>query len=369
MPIEKVLARYVSLFVILLLAVFLFLGLEEFFSAFLGAVVFYTLFRNLMRFLHKKKRINRSLSAVIIILISFIIVILPLGILFTVIFNKVSELMQEPEIITAYTDKLMERSKHLPFKVETGHMAERAQELIANNVGRVLNSSLLILGNLLMMYFFLFFLLISYNRLEASIIHYLPYRRSQILLFGNELVDQTYSNALGVPLVCVGQGAFAYLSYRIAGLPEAMLWAILTGFSSVIPLVGTAIIWVPASVFLMADGHTWQGIFVAAYSIVVMTNVDNLIRMIVSKKIGDVHPVITVLGVILGLKYFGLPGLVFGPLLISYFIILLKLYHAAHGGRKPGAAPAPVHEEINLVKLVLNGLNFFKAASADNKKK
>lgn len=224
----------------------------------------------------------------------------------------------------------------------------------------------MILGSVLMMYFFLFFLLINSGRMEASVVHYLPFRRSKIKMFGKELIDQTYSNAIGVPLVCIAQGFAAYLSYRIAHLPEAGLWGILTGFASIIPLVGTAIIWVPASVFLMADGETWQGVFVAAYSVIVMTNVDNLIRMIVSKKIGDVHPVITVLGVIFGLKYFGLPGLVFGPLLISYFIILLRLYYIEYGNLKQ-KEKVEVPAENNLVKLVFNRFIFFLAQTKKKK--
>jgi len=89
-----------------------------------------------------------------------------------------------------------------------------------------------------------------------------------------------------------------------------------------------------------------------------MSNVDNLIRMIISKKIGDVHPVITVLGVIFGLKYFGLPGLVFGPLLISYFIILLRLYYIEYANLKQkGKVFVPT--EKNLLKLVFNYFNFF----------
>jgi predicted PurR-regulated permease PerM len=355
---EKLVNKYISASFIALLGIFLFLGLKEFFSSFLGALVFYTLFKNLMYYLTRRKKLKKSLSAVIIILISFIIVVLPIGFLFTVIFNKISAIARDPETVAAYSAKIMEKVKNLPFEVSTIRMVEKAQVLITENVGSVLNSSLLILGSILMMYFFLFFLLLNMNHMEASIIHYLPFERSKIMLFGKELVDQTYSNAIGVPLVCIAQGGFAYFSYRIAAVPESGLWGILTGFASIIPLVGTAIIWVPVTLFLFAEGMQWQGIFVAIYSIVIMSNVDNLIRMVVSKRIGDVHPIITVLGVIIGLKYFGLPGLVFGPLIISYFLIFLKLYYIAYGERKEKLQP-PAKIETNLIKFVLNSLNVF----------
>jgi len=361
---EKLINKYIAAFFILLLGVFLFLGLNQFFSSFLGALVFYTLFKNFMHYLTRKKKLKKTLAAVIIILISFIIVVLPVGLLFAVIFNKIAGIAQDPETIRLYTEKITRKLHELPFEVNTSNFAERVQLLITSNVGAVLNSGLLILGSVLMMYFFLFFLLVNIHRMEASIIHYLPFRRSKIQLFGKELVEQTYSNAIGVPVVCIAQGLFAYLSYRIAGVPEAGLWGILTGFASIIPLIGTGIIWIPVTLFLLADGRQWQGIFVAVYSVVIMGNIDNLIRMIVSKKIGDVHPIITVLGVIVGLKYFGLPGLVFGPLIISYFIILLKLFYLEFGKTQTIVTPLPPKPEKALIDMLINRLNLFYSRPA-----
>lgn len=364
---EKLVNKYIAAFFILIVGTFLMLGLKEFFSAFLGSIVFYTLFKPFFKYLRYRRKFRPSLAAIVIIIISFLIVVLPVGTLFTVIFNKISEVASDPELIQNYNQKILDKMENLPFKVSMNNSTEKLQTLITSNVGRVLNSSLMILGSILMMYFFLFFLLINSGRMEASVVHYLPFRRSKIKLFGKELIDQTYSNAIGVPLVCIAQGLAAYLSYRIAHLPEAGLWGVLTGFASIIPLIGTAIIWVPASAFLLADGQQWQGIFVAAYSIVIMSNVDNLIRMVVSKKIGDVHPVITVLGVIFGLKYFGLPGLVFGPLLISYFIILLKLYYLEYGSTsKKVRVLAP--PDKSLFQLLLNHFNFSKTDKIHSKK-
>jgi predicted PurR-regulated permease PerM len=360
MQTEKLINKYIYAFFILLLGIFLFLGVNEFFSSFLGAIVFYTLFKNFMYYLTRRRKLKKAFAAVIIIIISFIIVLLPIGILLSVLFNKIAAIIQEPEVITQYVHKITARLHTLPFKVSTDNMAEKAQQVIAQNVGNVLNSSLLILGSVLMMYFFLFFLLINMNRMEAYIIRFLPFKKAKIMVFGQELVDQTYSNAIGVPLVCLSQGLAAYLSYVIGSVPEAGLWGILTGFSSIVPLVGTAIIWVPVSAYLLADGHTWQGIFVTAYSIAIMANVDNLVRMAVSKKIGDVHPIITVLGVIVGLKYFGLPGLVFGPLIISYFLILIKLYYVAYV--QPREQPViAAKAQVGFVKALLSRFGFFNS--------
>jgi predicted PurR-regulated permease PerM len=93
-----------------------------------------------------------------------------------------------------------------------------------------------------------------------------------------------------------------------------------------IPIVGTGIVWVPLVVFLFAKGQTWQGVALGVYSIVILTNIDYVARLTILRKLGDVHPLITIFGIIVGLGIFGFVGLIFGPLLISYFIVLVKIY-------------------------------------------
>jgi predicted PurR-regulated permease PerM len=86
------------------------------------------------------------------------------------------------------------------------------------------------------------------------------------------------------------------------------------------------IVWAPLVIFMYANGDNWHASGVLIYSILVTGNVDYLARMTLLRRIGDVHPVITILGVIVGLGLFGFVGLIFGPLLISYVIILFRIY-------------------------------------------
>ena len=207
-------------------------------------------------------------------------------------------------------------------------------EVIRATSAKVLSSALSegfnFVSSILMLYFFLYFMLINFNRMEDSILKILPFKNENIKIFGDELKSHTFSNAVGIPLIALAQGLFAFVVYYIGGVPQAGFWGILTGFASVIPIVGTGIIWVPVCVYLFAFGYTWQGVLVLAWSAIVMGSMDNVIRFVLAKKMADVHPVITVLGIILGLEYLGVTGLIFGPLLISYFVILLKIYYADH---------------------------------------
>ena len=156
----------------------------------------------------------------------------------------------------------------------------------------------------------------------------------------------TFINAVGVPIIAIVQGLIAYALYLYAGVQDAGLWAILTGAASIIPLVGTGIIWVPITAILLAMGSYTEGIVVGLGCLLILGNIDNLIRMYISSKMGDVHPIITFLGVFLGLNIFGLPGLVFGPLLISYFLIFVKMFKTEYSTPKEDMVEVmPLSEE------------------------
>lgn len=351
---ENIINKYVFGFFILAFAILLFLGIKDFLRAFLGAIVFYILFKNLMYRLIHKRNWPKWLAAIFIIIISFFIIVLPIGTIVGLVYNKIALVVGDPEQLNNMLSQISAELRHTPLNISAKDLEEKIVEFGGNHVGSTLTAALGALTSLIMMYFFLYFLLINTRSLEAKIIFFLPYKKSKILLFGKELVDQTYSNAIGVPTVAIAQGILAYVCYYITDVPEAGIWAVLTGCASVIPIVGTAIIWIPVSIFCFAYGQTWQGIFVLLFCATVLGSIDNIIRMVVSKRIGDVHPVITVLGIILGLKFFGLVGLVFGPLVFSYFLLLLRLYNSEYIQNKNVDVFAPVTpSEDNLVKLLI----------------
>ncbi len=332
--------RYFFLAVILLFGAFLLFSLLQFFTAFLAAVMFYVLSKAPVEWLVKKKRWRKSWAAILVIVVSFFIILLPISLLATMLYNKIITVAGNTQLIMQYFKKLdVFLRQRLHFVLLSDKNMAEAQAYVANFISSALNQGLNLFSAITMMYFFLYFMIININRMEAAIIYFLPFKRHKIKLFGDELQAQTFSNAIGVPLIAVTQGLFTYIAFLIAGLNEAGFWAVITGFSSIIPIVGTGLITIPAGIYLLVMHHTWEGIFVLLWGIIVLSSIDNVLRFMLAKRMADVHPVVTVLGVIVGLNYFGLTGLIFGPLIISYFIILLKIYHAEFHfpGLKPGA--------------------------------
>lgn len=321
------------LIVICLFGLFLMYSLWEYFTAFLGSVLFYVLFKSRMHHLVYIKKWKKSLAAILLMFYSFVIILLPIFIFSTMIYNKVVPLASNPDILMPYIND-MEAMIHQKFGVEllSINNLDYIKTISTTLLSSLLNQSLTIFSSIAMMYFFLYFMLVGGNRMEAGLMLLLPFKKEKIKMFSKELKSQTFSNAVGIPLIAVMQGIFAYFIYLICGVPEPGFWGILTGFASIIPIVGTAIIWVPLVSYLFFIGNIWQAIVVIIWCSLVLGSMDNVIRFLLAKRMSDVHPIITVLGIIVGIKYFGFTGIIFGPLLISYFFILLKIYYSDYRG-------------------------------------
>jgi len=320
--------RYFFLAIILALAIFLIFSLVQFFTAFLLAIIVYILGKPLSDRLIKRKKWKKSMAALVVIGVSFFIILLPIITLVSLLYNKIAAVITHPETII---NSLKSFDAYIQERFDTKVFSDKTiadlQSYATSGLSLILSQSLNFFTTTIMTYFFLYFMIINTGRMEAAIVFYLPFRKEKLLLFGNELVAQTFSNSVGIPLIAVAQGVCGYIGFLIAGVPEPGFWGVIAGFASIIPVVGTGIVWVPVSIYLFAIGANWQGFFVIIWGLLIMGTADNVIRFLLARRMADVHPIVTVLGVIMGLKYFGLAGLIFGPILISFFILLLKIYY------------------------------------------
>ena len=176
------------------------------------------------------------------------------------------------------------------------------------------------------MYFILYFMLVNGRHMEDALYEYIPLKDSNVDLIGKELQRNVIANAIGIPLIALLQGVVGLIGYLIIGVNQPFLWFVATCITAMLPVVGAAMVYVPLTIMFFVQGNTWQGIAMGVWGFGVIGLVDNLFRFILNKKIGDIHPLNTIFGVIIGIQLFGFIGLIFGPLLISLFIVFLKVY-------------------------------------------
>lgn len=164
------------------------------------------------------------------------------------------------------------------------------------------------------------------RKMEAAFHEWIPLKDENVLLLRRETNSLVYSNAIGIPLIALLQGFIGLIGYLALGVDEPLFWFVVTCIASMIPVVGATLAYVPIGILFFAHGMSLKGIIMLAYGFGVVSTVDSVFRFWLQKRIGDVHPLITAFGVIIGINLFGFIGLIFGPILISLFILLIKIY-------------------------------------------
>ncbi len=205
---------------------------------------------------------------------------------------------------------------------DINQLGNKLAQLLPKILGVTLDTFTLIIA----MYFILYFMLVNGHYMEDSLYQYIPLKDGNVDSIGNEVRKMVVANTIGIPLIAFIQGIVGLIGYLIISIPDPFLWFVATCITAMLPIVGAALIYVPLTVMLLMQGETGRGIAMGLWGFVLIGLVDNLFRFMLNKKLGDIHPLITVFGVIVGIQLFGFIGLIFGPLLISLFILLLKIY-------------------------------------------
>lgn len=301
--------------------------LQYFIPGFLGAITLYILLRQFYFNLTIKRRWKKWVSAVVLILACVVVFVLPLWALVELLIPKFTYAIDHSNELVAQGNKMLVMVKtYIPqLKIDDQQIQQGIQKALGVGTS-FLNATASVMVNTLTAFFLLYFMLLSGREMEKKIMRLLPLKETNKDSLWLETKNMVVSNAVGIPVLMLCQCFIAVIGYWIFGVDQAIIWGILTGVASIIPMVGTMIVWVPIAVIVMATGHLGMGIGLALYCGIIVSNVDNVLRFTIMKKIGDVHPLITVFGVIVGLQLFGIMGLIFGPLLLAYFILLMKIY-------------------------------------------
>ena len=303
--------------------------LRSFLSPFLGATIIYILIRRPFFSLTEKpkKRWPNLAAAALLMFISFVVLALPILLLSFMLPSKISYLVKHYKDILIVAQNLSEQAKsYLGEDLLSADSINRLTLFVADMVPKIISATADVFIDILLAYLFLFFMITNARKIEAQVRSYLPFREENNLLLVAELKKQTISNSIGIPILAVVQAIAALVGYLIFGVRDPFFWAALTGLASFIPVFGVGAAWISVSLLLYFSGNHVMALGLFIYCIIVISSVENGFRILVQKKLGDVHPLITLFGVIMGLNLFGFVGIIFGPLLISYFILLLRIY-------------------------------------------
>ena len=313
--------------IILFLTILFVMKLSIFLPGLLGGITLYILTRKWYQTLIQQKKWYKGLTALLFIIGSLVIISIPVYFSFIMVSPKINALLNSQDEVMQglqiFSDKI---EAAIGIKLFTDENTKTIAAKISSFIPVLLNSTASVLTNVLIMFFLLYYLLVNGTAIEKYLNTIIPLKPENIDHLASETILMIRANAIGIPIICIVQGVTAATGYLIFGVKDWGMWGFVTGVFAFFPLVGTMIIWVPLVIYLFSTGHTYTATWLTLYSIIITGNVDYITRLGLLKKMGNVHPIITVLGVIVGLRLFGFMGLIFGPLLISYFIILIKIY-------------------------------------------
>lgn len=315
---------------LLLLVVFgLFIASEllGFLSGFLGALTLYFFLRKPQAYLDKRYKLGNQKSTIFLLVTSFLLIVVPAGLIIGEVTARLADVVSHSEqVLQSINLFITEQEQRFGFEILTAENLKQASAYVTaaatSTVGVIANS----FATVAVMYLVLYFMLIHRRAMEAWFYAYLPLEDNHVALIGKELNALVVSNAAGIPATAFVQAILAVICYAILGVDDLLFWFCATAIAAIIPLVGASIAYLPLAVLQYTSGHTTQAWVILVFGLVVLGTVDNLVRLYIQKKWGDAHPLITIFGVIMGVNIFGFMGLIFGPILISLFILLVKIY-------------------------------------------
>jgi len=324
---QNILRQVFFILIILSLGILLFIELSFFLPAVLGSLTLYVLMRQRMYYLTEIKKWSRPKAAWLLMILSFLVILLPFGILANLLASKIVYAVEHSNQIIDSLEKLSEDMKlRFGFAIADESTISQVGPYIRQVIPKILSSTLNTIAVIGVLYFVLYFMLIYSRKLEDSLYEYIPLKDSNVDLIAKDINTTIHASVIGIPLIALIQGVVGLVGYLIIGVRDPFLWFAITCITAMLPVVGAALAYVPLTIIFFAEGKNWQGIAMLIYGFGVIGLVDNLFRFILNRRLGNIHPLVTVFGVIAGISLFGFIGLIFGPMLLSLFIVLLKVY-------------------------------------------
>lgn len=311
-------------FVILLLGVGLMIALAPYTSGLVGGLVLYVIFLPLQRWL--SRRMPSKVAAGLVVLLSLIILVVP-----TVSFAGLVASQAESIATSVIRGPLLDRLSE--FKVGEFELGPRLAGMGEKIVSWIGASAFGLLGtatrlglNLTIALFLVYFMLTGDRSAWGFIKPYIPFSSSNADILKDRFRDVTISTVIGTGLIACIQGALVAGGFWITGLSNALFWGLVTVVFAILPIVGAGLVWGPAALTLYLNGHYGGATTMVLLGIVVIGNVDIVIRPAVFRRYAQIHPLVTLIGAIGGVGYFGLLGILIGPLALSYFFELIRMY-------------------------------------------
>lgn len=319
--------KYSLIVIILAMGIVIFRQITPFLGGLLGALTIYILVRKQMIYLTNKRKMKRSISALLITGETIFVFLVPISLTVWLLVNQLQNINVDPQAIILPIEQMAGI-----IKSKTGYDILGSDTLsfilsLLPRIGQAVMGGISSFAiNLFVLVFVLYFMLIGGKKMESYINEILPFNEANTKNVIHEINMIVRSNAIGIPLLAIIQGGVAMLGYFLFGAPDILILGLLTCFATIIPMIGTSIVWIPVAAYMALNNDWFNAVGLLAYGGLIVSQLDNPIRFLLQKRMADIHPLITIFGVVIGLALFGFMGVIFGPLLLSLFFLFVDMF-------------------------------------------
>jgi predicted PurR-regulated permease PerM len=342
--------KSVLMLMVIAISALFFTMIKQFLMAIFLAGLFSALARPVYRRLKISFKGHRHLASVTTLLLMIVVVLIPLMLLIGIIVGQaidvgqsvtpwIKQAIEQPDKLTAYL-------QHLPFyehlEPYRGVILEKAGALVGSVskwiVGGLSQATLGTANFLFMAFVFLYtmyFFQMDGAKLIKKILYYLPLNSDDESLMLNKFTSVTRATIKGTMLIGILQGGLAGGAFAVAGIDNAVFWGTVMAVLSIIPSVGSALVWIPAVIILIMQGNVGSGVGLLIFCAVVVGSLDNVLRPILVGKDTKMHELMIFFGTLGGIMMFGIAGIFIGPLSASLFVTIWELYGEAFSDYLP----------------------------------
>ncbi|MEA2007259.1 MAG: AI-2E family transporter [Patescibacteria group bacterium] len=325
---------------IIVVGIGVYLVLKPFVVAIFIAFVISQLFNDWYKRINRKLRGRRSLASFITCMLILIILFVPLVFVSSLVVAEANDLYQ-----TAQENNFREKAENFSVSIpllEIYLSNEEVQQIVGieefnqglKNVGgfffKIVKQTYQGTTQFLFMTFVMFFSLYYFfkdsDKLLKKVMNISPLKNKQEKLIITKFVSISRATLKGTLVIALIQGALMTLLFLATGVKSSILWGLVTVLVSLVPMIGTILVWLPVGIVMILIGSVWQGVAIFLIGGLVVSNVDNLLR---PKLIGNetsLHPLWVFLSTLGGIAMFGVAGFLLGPVIIVLFMTLLHIY-------------------------------------------
>ncbi len=344
---------------VLITCLFLYM-VREFLLAILLAAIFAGMVAPIRDRVQRRLR-GRRLASVTTLLAVFLIVVLPLVAYFGYVAKQAVEVSQSAgpwiERQISHMDRIDAKIEHLPvldripgirkvlpsseqLAAKAGEAASKVGTFLVNGLADVTRGTVGFLLQLFIMLYAMYFFLVSGSSVLKRILYYVPLSGEDEQRLLDRFTSVARATLRGSLLISVFQGTATGVGFWLTGVPSAAFWGTVTIVMSMIPAIGSVLVWAPAVFYLMITGHVGAGIGLLAWCGLGVTSIDNFLRPVLVGRDAKMSDLMVLLSTLGGIMLFGVSGFIVGPIVAALFVTVWHLYGEAFRDLLPGEPPA-----------------------------